>query len=95
MLLDGKTFDMTGVWENGENAKFGYDFWYQPGHNVMVSSAWGDPKAWRSGFNPKHVEQGRFSVECVLENGQNAKLGYDFWYQPGHNVMVSSVWGDP
>ena len=58
-MLDGKTFDMTGVWENGQNAKFGYDFWYQPGHNVMVSSAWGAPKAWRSGFNPKHVEEGR------------------------------------
>ena len=59
VLLDGNTFELAGNWENGMNAEMGYDFWYQPGHNVMVSSEWGAPRAWRSGFNPEHVKQGR------------------------------------
>ena len=58
MILDSCTFEMEENWENGQCAEMGYDFWYQPGHNVMVSSEWGAPNAWRSGFNPKHVEEG-------------------------------------
>lgn len=60
VILDGKTFEMKDNWESGPNAEMGYDFWYQPGHNVMVSSEWGAPNAWRSGFNPKHVEEGLY-----------------------------------
>ncbi len=59
ILLDGKTFDVTGNWEvKGNEAQFGYDFWYQPFHNVMVSSEWGAPKAWLKGFNPDDVTNG-------------------------------------
>lgn len=33
-----------GRWTE-EETKFGYDFWYQPRHNVMISSEWGTPNA--------------------------------------------------
>ena len=31
-----------GTWTD-TTTQYGYDFWYQPRHNVMVSSQWGDP----------------------------------------------------
>lgn len=58
-LLDGETFDVIGNWEHpGEAAPFGYDFWYQPRHNVMISTEWGAPKYLAGGFNPAHVAEG-------------------------------------
>ena len=61
MLLDGETFDVKKNWEK-KSVEFGYDFWYQPYHNVMTSTGWGAPNAWRKGFNPKDVENGRVIV---------------------------------
>jgi len=50
---------VNGEWgANGETAPSGYDFWYQPRHNVMISSEWGDPKAIKAGFNPQDVVDG-------------------------------------
>ena len=38
-VLDAKTFEVKGRWENGgERPPFNYDFWYQPRKNVLVSS---------------------------------------------------------
>ena len=61
MLIDGKTLKITGKWEK-DAAEFGYDFWYQPRHNVMISSEWGVPKIVKHGFDPAHVDEG----ECRL-----------------------------
>ncbi|PVD19079.1 hypothetical protein C0Q70_21638 [Pomacea canaliculata] len=62
ILLDGKDFDIIGNWEKGPvTPKFGYDFWYQPRHNVMMSSGFGAPNVWRSGFVADHVDQGLYS----------------------------------
>ena len=59
IILDGSTFEVKGNWEKeGQATPFGYDFWYQPRHNVMISSEWGSPKAFLSGFNPEHVQNG-------------------------------------
>lgn len=59
VLLDGQTFEVVGNWEHpGEAVPFGYDFWYQPRHNVMISTEWGAPKALADGFNPAHVTEG-------------------------------------
>ena len=63
ILLDGSDFSVTGKWEKtGQSTQFGYDFWYQPRHNVMISSEWGSPKAFLSGFNPQHVAEGQSSI---------------------------------
>lgn len=57
MLLDGQSFIVKGTWER-KPLEFGYDYWYQPYHNVLISTEWGAPKAFRSGFNPQHVADG-------------------------------------
>ena len=33
-----------------------YDFWYQPYHNVMISTEWGHPRSFFQGLNMEHVE---------------------------------------
>ncbi|XP_072020984.1 methanethiol oxidase-like [Amphiura filiformis] len=61
ILLDGKTFDVTGNWEaKGHDTQYGYDFWYQPYHNVMISTEWGAPKAFLKGFDPADVKNGLY-----------------------------------
>src|SRR5262249_27110914 len=53
LLLD-PSFDVLGRWEkNADGMKYNYDFWYQPRHNVMVSSEWAAPKTYGGGFDPK------------------------------------------
>ena len=59
LLLDGETFNPVGPWQHGDAAPYGYDFWYQPHFNVMVSTEWGSPKAIKAGFNPQDVANGR------------------------------------
>ena len=59
--LDARTFEVKGRWENGgARPQFGYDFWYQPRKDVLVSSEFGEPNAYESGFDPEHVAQGRY-----------------------------------
>jgi hypothetical protein len=49
-----------GNWEApGHNAQFGYDFWYQPYFNTMISTAWGEPNTFKKGFDPKKVAEGK------------------------------------
>jgi len=61
ILLDEDFNLKTERWETTkDSAKFGYDFWYQPAHNIMVSSEWGSPKAFETGFNPTHVGEGKY-----------------------------------
>ncbi|NWU88293.1 SBP1A oxidase, partial [Onychorhynchus coronatus] len=61
ILLDGETFEVKGNWEKGEKVpSFGYDFWYQPRHNVLMSTEWGALKALRDGFDPADVEKGLY-----------------------------------
>src|SRR6266540_142032 len=55
-VLDAKTFEVKGRWENGgETPPFNYDFWYLPRHNVLVSSEFGEPNAYEQGFVPLEI----------------------------------------
>lgn len=59
VLLDGETLEVKGTWERpGGAAPLGYDFWYQPRHDVMISTEWAAPNVFRDGFNPADVEAG-------------------------------------
>jgi len=61
ILVDGETFMVKSKWEApGHSAPFGYDFWYQPRHNAMISSGWGEPTAFKDGFNPSDVGCGKY-----------------------------------
>ena len=60
-VLDAKTFEVKGRWENGgERPPLMYDFWYQPRRNVLISSEFGEPNAYEGGFELADVEAGRY-----------------------------------
>jgi len=65
--IDPKTLEINGRWERGESKQsFGYDFWYKPRHNVMISSEWGEPTCFASGFNPEHVAAGQYGRKLYV-----------------------------
>src|SRR4051794_34397502 len=60
LLLNDK-FEPKGRWEaDAKGMNFNYDFWYQPRHNVMVSSEWGAPKTFQPGPNFDDVKAGKY-----------------------------------
>jgi methanethiol oxidase len=60
-VLDAKTHEVKGRWENGVAVPtLGYDFWYQPRKNVLVSSEFGAPNAYEEGFDPADVAAGHY-----------------------------------
>jgi len=60
-VLDAKTFEIKGRWENGgERPPFNYDFWYQPRKNVLASSEFAEPNAYEPGFDLEDVGKGRY-----------------------------------
>ncbi len=60
LLLD-ENFEIAGRWEaDTRGMNFNYDFWYQPRHNVMVSSEWAAPSTTRPGFKPEDVQAGKY-----------------------------------
>ena len=58
-----ESFEIVGRWENSMgDIKFSYDFWYQPRHNIMVSSEWAAPNTFMPGFDLEevgHLKYGR------------------------------------
>ncbi|XP_067001027.2 methanethiol oxidase [Anabrus simplex] len=53
ILIDAKSLEVKGLWApDGQSARFGYDFWYQPYFDILVSSEWAAPKSFSKGFIP-------------------------------------------
>jgi selenium-binding protein 1 len=74
LLLDEK-FDIAGRWDGSESrVDFNYDFWYQPRHNVMISSQWAAPDTFRGGFELKDVEAGKYGHSLLFWNWNDKKL---------------------
>jgi methanethiol oxidase len=66
LLLDDK-FNVAGRWEaDGSTMKFNYDFWYQPRHNVMISSEWAAPNTVRPGFKVEDVQAGKYGRRLLF-----------------------------
>jgi selenium-binding protein 1 len=60
-VLDARTFDVKGRWENGGGTPpFNYDFWYLPRQNTLVSSEFAEPNAYEPGFDLDDVGAGRY-----------------------------------
>lgn len=38
-----------------QTTAYGYDFWYQPRFDVVISSEFGSPNAFKQGFDPSIV----------------------------------------
>jgi selenium-binding protein 1 len=56
-----KDFNILGRWEKdlGE-MKYNYDFWYQPRHNMMISTEWASPNTFMPGFDLEDVARGKY-----------------------------------
>ncbi|CAE8585051.1 unnamed protein product, partial [Polarella glacialis] len=65
--LDPRTLEVLGRWEcAGQWPRFGYDYWYQPRHNVLISSEWGHPDCFTRGFNPADVSEGKYGSKLYI-----------------------------
>ncbi|KAK8967061.1 Selenium-binding protein 2 [Platanthera guangdongensis] len=74
LLLDSN-FNVKGRWEKpGHSPLFGYDFWYQPRHNTMISTSWGAPSAFSKGFNLEHVANGLYGRHLHVYNWTDREL---------------------
>jgi len=67
-------FKLKSVWEDGQTAPFNYDFWYQPRHNVMISTEWGAPHAIKSGFKPEDMANGLYGRHLNVWDWTTHKL---------------------
>ena len=64
-----------GTWPAGnESVPFGYDFWYQPYYNVMISTEWGAPAAFKRGFDPTDVASGRYGTHLNVWDWTSRRL---------------------
>lgn len=62
LVLD-EDFNIKGRWErDAAGMRFNYDFWYQPRHNVMVSSEWSDPQTYAGGFKLEEAQAGKYGA---------------------------------
>ena len=74
LLLD-KDFNIKGRWESRDQSlPYGYDFWYQPRHNIMVSTEWASPNTFLKGFNPKDVAAGKYGQKLHFWDWKERKI---------------------
>jgi methanethiol oxidase len=74
-VVDAKTFEVKGRWENGGTTpKFNYDFWYLPRHNTLISSEFGEPNAYEPGFDLEDVGAGRYGKGLHFWNLETREL---------------------
>jgi len=82
LLLD-EEFNVAGRWEHKtDGMRFNYDFWYQPRHNVMVSSEWAAPNTYSAGFNLDDVAAGKYGRQL------------HFWDWTTHEIAQSVDLGE-
>jgi selenium-binding protein 1 len=71
ILLDGETFKPKGTWTPGH----GYDIWYQPYHNVMISKEWGHPRCFFKGLDLADVENGSYGTHLSVYDWKELWFG--------------------
>lgn len=70
-----ETFEVAGRWDaSTEGMNYNYDFWYQPRHDVMVSSEWAAPKTTRPGFSLDDVKAGKYGHHLHFWNWTDRKI---------------------
>jgi len=76
VMIDTKTWKVTGTYANDPKdiPPFGYDFWYQPFHNVMISTEWGNVWALKDGFNPADLASGNYGTHLNVFDWKERKL---------------------
>ena len=70
-----KDFNIVGRWEHDTTGmKFSYDFWYQPRHNMMVSTEWAAPNTFMPGFDLDDVGKGKYGKQIHFWDFKNRKI---------------------
>ena len=70
-----KDFEVVGRWENDiTGMNYNYDFWYQPRHNMMVSSEWGAPNTFMPGFDLEDVGAGKYGQSVHFWDFEGKKI---------------------
>ena len=70
-----KDFNIVGRWENDATGmNFSYDFWYQPRHNMMVSTEWAAPNTFMPGFDLDDVGDGKYGQHIHFWDFKNRKI---------------------
>ncbi|CAF0782674.1 unnamed protein product [Adineta steineri] len=75
-LLLSEEFDVIGRWNTDDGPtpdQIFYDFWYQPRHNVMVSSEWAAPNVFDKGFDPNDVPLNKYGRQLHFWNWSERK----------------------
>jgi selenium-binding protein 1 len=70
-LLLNEDFEIEGRWDAPGDIRMNYDFWYQPRHNVMVSSEWAAPSTYQSGFDLEDVQAGKYGRKLHFWNWED------------------------
>ncbi|MCH2180055.1 MAG: selenium-binding family protein [Mariniblastus sp.] len=86
MMMDSE-FNILGRWEKDSTGmNFNYDYWYQPRHNVMISSEWAAPNTVSQGFKLEDVQAGKYgrhlhfwnwkerTIEQSIDLGENGLI---------------------
>ena len=74
-----KDFEIVGRWEEDiTGMNFSYDFWYQPRHNMMVSTEWAAPKTFIPGFDLADVEKNNYGRHIHFWDFKNKKIEKSF-----------------
>ena len=77
-VLDAKTFELKGRWENGgETPRFNYDFWYQPRRNALISTEFGEPNAYEPGLRPRRRPRRAVREQAPLLEPRRAETRAD------------------
>ncbi|TCJ20269.1 selenium-binding protein [Rubrobacter taiwanensis] len=78
LVLD-EEFNIAGRWERETGGMdYNYDFWYQPRHNVMVSSEWAAPNTYRDGFKLEDVEAGKYGRKLHFWDWEKRQIAQSF-----------------
>ena len=73
-LMMNDKFEVTGPWEaSREGMNFNYDFWYQPRHNVMVSSEWAPPIPSGAASSSTTSRQASTASACTSGTGRSGR----------------------
>ena len=68
-------FEIVGRWENDLGAmNYNYDFWYQPRHDMMVSSEWAAPNTFMPGFDLEDVGAGKYGQHVHFWNFKDRSI---------------------
>lgn len=78
LLIDAPTkekprFAPSALW-NQVDVPFGYDYWYQPKHDVLVSTEWGAPKAFKQGFRLEDLNSVKYGSSIHFWQWSSGKL---------------------